>query len=392
MSCYINAMGLICNAGRSPRECYQNIMTEQYAPFDVVDCLSSKRPKRVGRVNWDLPEFPEELQRFYSRTNHLALAAVSQIKPELEMLKAVHSLSRIGVIVGTCTSGATEIDRTRELEKETGSMPEGYDYSVEFMDNTAEFVAAYLGLPGTTLSVSTACTSSGKAIAMAKRYIDANILDVVVVGGADSFALTTLNGFDSLGAMSAGDCKPFSGDRDGINLGEAAAFIVLSKTSSDIRLYGAGESSDGYHMSSPEPNGLGAELAIQSALNDAKLTSRDIGYINLHGTGTEANDAMEAKLINRLFGEETPCSTIKNITGHTLGAASALELCMCISILKYSSDEYLAIPQHRDYELDNDLPPINLAGQDERCMSSLLLSTSYAFGGSNCSLVVGPGA
>ena len=389
MSCYINALGVVCSAGNGIDELHRNLFGPSNRFFQRVDCLSSGEVKYVGGVTFDLPPFPEKYSCFFSRTNHLAYTALLQFENDIGYAIAKYGASRLGVIVGTCTSGATEIDRTRREEKQTGSIPDGYDYSVEYMDNVSAFIGRWLGIDGPAISVSTACTSSGKAIAMAKRYLEVGLLDAVIVGGADSFALSTLNGFDSLASLSEGFCTPFGEDRDGINLGEGAAFFLMSRDTGDIQLVGAGESSDAYHMSSPQPEGEGAELAIVAALNDARLMPSDIGYINLHGTGTPANDSMEACLVNRVFGENVPVSTIKNLIGHTLGAASAIELCACISLWK--QDQPMAIPQYRDYPLDCNLPTVHLAEINDRCLSPLILSNSYAFGGSNCSLIIGPG-
>lgn len=389
MACYIHALGVVCAAGSGLEQLYHNLFDNSVNYFHKVDVLSSRREKYVGSVAFDLPPFPQAESRFFSRTNHLSHAALSQFETDIRTAISNYGRHRVGVIVGTCTSGATEIDRTRAIEASSGAIPESYDYSVEYMDNVAGFIKALYKIEGPAVSVSTACTSSGKAIAMGKRYLESGALDAVIVGGADAYALTTLNGFDSLASLSASNCRPFGTQRDGINLGEGAAYLLMTREPSDIRLFGAGESSDAYHMSSPQPQGEGAELAVSAALHDAMLTPRDIGYINLHGTGTPANDEMEARLINRVFGTEVPVSTIKNRIGHTLGAASAIELCACIGAIR--DEKSRAIPQFVDYEIDPALPSINLASIGDIYRSPLLLSNSYAFGGSNCSLIVGPG-
>jgi 3-oxoacyl-[acyl-carrier-protein] synthase-1 len=392
MACFVNATGLVCCSAMDRDSFLSSLFFNDKSQFVKTDVLSSKRDKWVGQVTGELPVFPATHQAFYSRSNHLAYAAVCQIQAQIDVVKAKYPAHRIGVIIGTCTSGSTEIDSSRAHEKAHGQIPEGYQYSVELMDNVADFLKDYLDVSGPAISVSTACTSSGKAVAMAKRYLQAGMLDAVIVGGADSFALAPLNGFDSLASLSAGQCTPFGADRDGINLGEAAALFVFSKEQTDeagIQVLGVGESSDGHHMSSPDPTGNGAERAVRQALADASLTPEDIGYVNFHGTGTYANDEMEAKLVSRVFGTNTPCSSTKSITGHTLGAASALEMAACVLALQCSEQHWPVIPQHNDYPLDPRLDSIELAGIDCMTTKGVSLSTSYAFGGSNTCVIVG---
>lgn len=388
MSCYINDVGVVCSAGMGLDEFYQNLFDFKGSSFSQTDALSNGRRKQVGKVRSALPEFPENLRAHFSRTNHLLYAALVQMQPTITRVLAKYASSRIGVILGTCTSGSTEIDRSRSHERDHGRIPSDYRYDVEFMDDVANFAKKQLGVAGPAVVVSTACTSSGKAIAMAKRYIDTGILDAVIVGGADSYSLATLNGFESLASLSASRCRPFGKGRDGINLGEAAAVFVLSQERSDIRIVGVGESSDAYHMSAPDPNGSGAELAVRQALAMAQLLPSDIGYINLHGTATVANDEMESTLINRIFGEQTPCSSTKILTGHTLGAASAVELVACTAVLAKHKARFPLIPQHGEYEVDSKLPKINLIKQGGITDKSVFLSTSYAFGGSNACVIV----
>lgn len=388
MGCFINDVGIVCSAGIGQQDFYQNLLRPGDSYFTEVEGLSSGRRRFVAEVKAEQDDFPPHMRHHYSRTNQHVFSALLQIRETLDDVLMRYPSHRIGVIMGTCTSGSTEIDRSRAFEIANGRIPEGYRYDVEFMDNVADFVRGYLNIAGPSLSVSTACTSSGKAIAMAKRYLDANLLDAVIVGGADSYSKATLNGFDSLASLSEGICLPFGKYRDGINLGEGAAIFVISRDPSEIQLLGAGESSDAYHMSAPDPTAKGPEIAIRFALEMAGVEPDDIGYINLHGTATRANDDMESILVNRVFGDRVPCSSTKNLTGHTLGAASSLELAACVSVLKQNTGEYPVIAQHGNYEIDPALPPINLAGPDVTTRKPVFLSTSYAFGGSNTCLVV----
>lgn len=394
MTVFIQDFGVISCAGVGVESFYHHLLNHDQRLFSQSRKLSSGSFRQVGKVNEEFPGFPINLGAFYSRTNHLVYAALLQISEAIKETKDKYSPERIGVVMGTCTSGSTEIDRSRAYEKEYGQVPDGYDYTVEFMDNTANFVKHYLQSDGPAISVSTACTSSGKALAMAKRYLENNMLDAVIVGGADSYALAPLNGFESLASLSEHYCTPFGAARDGINIGEGAAIFVLTREPSALAIVGTGESSDAYHMSSPDPEATGAELAVRHALAEAKLEPDDIGYINLHGTGTVANDAMESLLVNRVFGPQTPCSSTKNITGHTLGAASAIELAACAAMLRNGGkgadgqQAFELIPQYADYAIDEGLAPINLVRDRATTSKPYFLSTSYAFGGSNCCVII----
>ena len=197
----------------------------------------------------------------------------------------------------------------------------------------AEFAARYLGLTGPRYTISTACSSSANAFARRARLLAAGRCDAAVVGGADSLCRLTLNGFDALESLSPELCNPFSRNRRGINIGEGACVFLVTRTPSAVRLCGVGESSDGYHMSAPDPDGRGAEIAIRAALAQAGLQPADVGYVNLHGTATLKNDEMESRVVARVFGTATPCGSTKSLIGHTLGAAGAQELGLCWLLL-----------------------------------------------------------
>jgi 3-oxoacyl-[acyl-carrier-protein] synthase-1 len=225
----------------------------------------------------------------------------------------------------------------------------------------------------------------------------AGTVDAAVVGGADTLCRMTVGGFAALEAMSNGLCNPFSRNRDGINIGEAAAVFLMTQEPTPIQLLGVGESSDAHHISAPEPAGRGALSAMRAALSDARLAPHDIGYINLHGTGTALNDSAEGKAIHELFGSEIPCSSTKALIGHTLGAAAACEAAFLWLTLnpKYNPDGRLP-PHIWDGEADPSIPPLTLADFSQRLPSGVnstaLLSNSFGFGGSNIALVLARGA
>jgi 3-oxoacyl-[acyl-carrier-protein] synthase-1 len=236
--------------------------------------------------------------------------------------------------------------------------------------------------------ISTACSSSAKVFAAAQRYIDAGLCDAALVGGVDSLCLTTLYGFNSLQLVSEQPCRPSDARRNGLSLGEAAGFTLLMRASDDdrgdVQLCGYGESSDAYHMSSPHPDGLGAQLAMQSALDRAGLSARDIDYINLHGTATPANDLAEGKAIAAMFGSDTPCSSTKGWIGHTLGAAGISEALFSLLAIRHGF-----LPQSLNTEQPDPAIPCRILTAREDRAPRRVLSNSFGFGGTNCSLILG---
>jgi 3-oxoacyl-[acyl-carrier-protein] synthase-1 len=336
-----------------------------------------------------------DLALYDCRNNRLA-----QIGLELDgFAEAVRALrarigaERIGVFVGTSTSGILQAELAyRRRDPETGALPSDFLYApTQNCFSVADFVQRYLELQGPAFAVSSACSSSAKVFAHAARLIAAGVCDAAVVGGVDSLCLTTLYGFHALGLVSARPCRPYDIGRDGISIGEGAGFALLQKPeasdTSRAMVLGVGESCDAYHMSTPHPEGLGAKLAMQRALDSAGLEAADIDYINLHGTATRTNDAAEDRATFELFAEHTPCSSTKGATGHLLGAAGVTEA--IISILAIQND-LMPASVHTD-EVDPALRSRYLTrsrhGRVERA-----LSNSFGFGGSNCSLVLGSAA
>ena len=255
--------------------------------------------------------------------------------------------------------------------------------------DSAEFAARYPKLTGLRYTISTACSSSAKAFASAWRLLAADRCDAAIVGGVDSLCQLTLNGFDALESLAPDRCNPFSANRRGINIGEGACVFIVSKVPAAVRLAGVGESSDGFHISSPDPSGRGAEAAIRAALALAGAQPDAVGYVNLHGTATPKNDEMESQVMARVFGLEVPCSSTKSLVGHTLGAAGALELGFCWLLLADANVER-RLPAHAwDGARDRALPPINLIENTTRWERDLFVSNSFAFGGSNAAVAVG---
>jgi 3-oxoacyl-[acyl-carrier-protein] synthase-1 len=350
----------------------------------------------VGEVMGPLPPVPAALQSMDCRNDRLMLASIAEIAEAVQEAAQRFGRDRIAVVLGTSTSGIAEGEAAYGAVRQSGIWPADFHYRQQEPGNLSEFVARALGLTGPAYTVATACSSSGKAFASARRLMLAGLADAAIVGGADTLCRMTVGGFTALEAMSGGLCSPFSRNRDGINIGEAAAVFLLTRATAPVQFLGVGESSDAYHISAPDPEARGALMAMQAALDDAGLTPADIAYVNLHGTGTPLNDAMEGKAVHALFGAATPCSSTKAMTGHTLGAAAACEAAFLWLSLhpEYNPDGRLP-PHLWDGEADPSIPPLALADVGARLPKNpgrvAMLSNSFAFGGSNVALVLARG-
>ena len=340
----------------------------------------------------DEARLPASLARFDCRNNRAAEMGLAQDGFEGAVGAAVkrHGAERVGVFIGTSTAGILQTELAyRRRDPANGALPADFDYRrTHNTFSAAEYVRERLGLKGPCAAISTACSSSAKAFASAARLIDAGLIDAAVVGGVDTLCLTTLYGFNSLELLSAEPCRPYDAQRGGISIGEAAAFFLLEREgNAATALLGYGESSDAHHMSAPHPEGAGAQRAMRSALDRAGLDAGGIDYVNLHGTGTQSNDAAEDLAVVALFGERTPVNSTKGMTGHTLGAAGAVEAVM--SALAIEEGRIPASPGTRDID------PALRARYEKLARSASIarvLSNSFGFGGSNCSLVLGRAA
>ncbi len=336
----------------------------------------------VARVMGALPPVPRQLARHASRNNQLLLAALEQLMPETEEAIQRYGRDRVAVVMGTSTSGLDEGDA-----RVAGCRVDGWCYEQQELGDPSRFVSEVLQLDGPALTLSTACSSSARAIITGKRLIDAGLVDAALVGGADTLSRMPINGFRSLESLSLERCAPFSRDRCGITIGEGAALLLLTRSEGPVLLKGVGESSDAWHMSAPHPEGEGASRAIQMALTGAGLTPDDIGYINMHGTATRLNDDIEARVVNRLFGGRVPASSLKHLIGHTLGAAGAMEAALCWLIL--TRDLPLPPQDFSRHPRDEALPPCGLLSAPGTLARPWILSNAFAFGGNNTSLILG---
>jgi len=396
----IPAMGLATPLGKDRATVARALFAGSRAGLVPRDDLIPGRTVRVGAVADPLPPIPDALEPLGSRNNRLMLAALEPIAGAVAEAAARFGRDRVGVVLGTSTSGIAEGEAAFAALRRDGSWPPGFHYRRQETGALADFVARVLDLTGPAYTVATACSSSGKAFASARRLITAGLCDAVVVGGADTLCRMTVGGFTALEAVSADLANPFSANRDGITVGEAAAAFLLTREPAPIQLLGVGESSDAHHVSAPDPEGQGAERAMRAALEDAGLAPSDIAWINLHGTGTALNDSMEGKAVHRVFGAATPCASTKGMTGHTLGAAGACEAAFLWLALSAEDNPEGRLPPHVwDGAADPAIPPLALTEPGatlggplaDPCGRVAMLSNSFAFGGSNVALVLGRG-
>lgn len=346
-------------------------------------------PTWIGRVDGVESEpVAGGLAAFDCRNNRLAQLGLHQdgFAQAVARARASHGAHRIAVLIGTSTSGILQTELAYQARDAKGLLPPTVDYRhQQNLYSVSDFVRRHLGLQGPAATISTACSSSAKVFASASRFIRAGVADAVVVGGVDSLCLTTLHGFSALDLVSSEPCRPFARDRKGISIGEAAGFALVERDErSDIVLLGYGESSDAHHISAPHPDGDGALAAMQGALAISGLGPHEIGYVNAHGTGTPANDRSEDRALTRLFGATVPVSSTKGWTGHTLGAAGIIEAIISCLCLRHGFIPATLNTTTLDPELSSAIRMRSEVRPLQR-----VLSNSFGFGGSNCSLLFG---
>jgi 3-oxoacyl-[acyl-carrier-protein] synthase-1 len=367
---------------------------ERRSPLRPCDFETAALATYIGAVDGlDAHPITGALAAYNCRNNRLASLALDQDGFRDAVADAVqrYGAARIGVIAGTSTAAIFETEQAfRRLASETATLPPDFPYrETHNTFSIADFVQRSLGLEGPAVAISAACASTAMTFAAASRMIEFGLCDAVVVGGADSLCLTTLYGFHSLQLTAEGPCRPFDEAREGISIGEAGGFALLERADrgtggSGIALLGYGESSDAHHMSSPHPEGIGARRAMEKALATAGLGPSDIDYINLHGTATKVGDAAEDHAIAQLFGRSTPCNSTKGLTGHTLGASGIVEaIVSALSILHGFIPASLTTRQ-----LDPKIASHYLIEGAQRPIGRVM-SNSFGFGGSNCSLIFG---
>ncbi len=390
-NCYLNALGMLNTLGAGQEQILANLLVGRAPGMRAQSGWIPGRSVHTGSVDASLAPWPDHLASQASRNNRLLATASAQIQDQINAAIKRYGVDRIGVVLGSSTSGIAEGEAAIAAFEQDGSVPAGFDYRQQEMGSPALALAALLELGGPAWTISTACSSSARAFAEARHLLEMELCDAVLVGGSDSLCRLTLNGFAALDAIAEGPTRPFCAGRDGINIGEGAAVFLMSREPGPVRLAGVGDASDAHHISAPQPQGEGAEAAMHMALTDAGLEAGQIDYINLHGTGTPLNDIMESAAVNRVFGDQTACSSTKTLTGHTLGPAGAIEAGLCWLLLSAQNRDRTLPAQIFNGERDPELAPIGLlesaamlpAGETRYC-----LSNSFAFGGNNCTVIL----
>jgi 3-oxoacyl-[acyl-carrier-protein] synthase-1 len=390
MTAYLNALGVICNLGRGKQEVAAALFAGDASSIRTEAGWAPRRSLPLGAVTHELPPIPPALAATReNRANRLLLAAALEIEGDIRAAIHRHGEHRVGVVIGTSTTGIERTTEAIDHRHQHGQWPDDYRYADQELGAPAEFLAEWLALSGPAYGISTACTSGARALISAQRLLQMGVCDAVLCGGVDTLARLPVNGFLALEALDADHCQPFSQNRRGINIGEAAALFLMTHEHGRVVLAGSGASSDAYHMSSPDPQGLGAQQAMRDALARAQLDPGQIDYVNLHGTATEHNDRMESRAMAAVFPRGVPCSSTKSLTGHTLAAAGALEAAFCCLILM-ERDHRLPRPVW-DGVADPELAALNLIDTQRRLPTQAmrrLMSNSFAFGGNNDSLIL----
>ncbi|WP_445114977.1 beta-ketoacyl-ACP synthase [Acinetobacter sp. WZC-1] len=379
------AVGL-CAAGATAEQ-LQYSLTQLPHSLTLKSGFIPERKVWVGAYNHALTEeVPRQLESVDSRHLRFALTALQMMEQDIRSYVAGFDSARLAVVLGTSTSGIAD-NEPRLQQYFQGQQGIAIDQKKQEMGYLAKAVQQYLGWRGPAYTISTACSSAAKAFAAGQRLINAGLADVVLVGGVDTLCQLTLNGFNSLESLSQDICQPCGQQRDGINIGEAAGLFLLSKRQAPVLLMSAGESMDAWHISAPHPEGRGAAQAMQMALQQAGLRPEQMGYLNLHGTATPQNDAMEIKAVRSVFqGYDIPLSSTKHQTGHCLGAAGAIEAYICSRVLQ----DQCWLPLHHSGVLDAELDDLNyVVSADLTQPIHYTMSNSFAFGGSNISLIFG---
>jgi len=384
---YMSAPALICCAGQNREELYESCLSGNQSGLVKHD---GKYP--VGLITKELPGviFPETpVCAGNIKIIRIINAVLEQMRPVVENAVSKYGPDKIGVCVGSCDIGSEAVLLVRQDFTEN-SFSENYKPHFKSASFSAEFIIQKFGITGPAFTIAAACASGASAIIRAAELIQSGICDAVIAGGADAVTSTVLAGFCALEAVSESLTNPFSKNRNGINLGEGAAFFLLeSEKNSNVELSGGGESVDAYHMTAPGTDGAGPAKAMLAALHDAGITSDKIGYVNLHGTGTALNDRAENNAMKIVFGANYPAfppvSSTKPVTGHTLGAAGALEAAICWMAL----NEQRGLPVHCwDGLIDDEMPFIPVSKGNKET-PSFCMSNSYGFGGCNVSLILG---
>ena len=386
---WLQAQSCVCALGDTPEGIRAALFADRPSGVAPTDRHTPGRVLALGCVDTPLPSLDALPAAQRSRNNALLLAALAPLRQAADAAIERFGPARVAVIVGVSTAGLDEGLAALKVRLDGAPWPAGYDYALQEMGNGAQCLAQQLGVRGPAYAISTACSSSSKALAAGARLLRSGVVDAVIAGGADALSGFTLAGFSALEAISAERCNPLSIHRSGINIGEGAALFLMGRDDGPVRLSGWGETADAHHMSAPEPQGRGAAQAMRRALARAGLAPGAIDYVNLHGTATDQNDAMESRAVAAVLGGDVPVSSTKPLTGHALGAAGAIEAAIAWHTLVDNPRGQL--PAHWwDGAVDPALPRLSpvAPGMTLGRSPRHVLSNSFAFGGSNAALVL----
>ena len=384
MSVFVNSYTLTSALGVGLCALRESLRCNRFC-LDNTGWLDCDVPCYLGKVA--IPDGVELPLERRSRNNRLVELALRQdgFEDAVQTVREDYGASRCGLVLGTSTSGIDRTEVAYQQLDDAGRFAEDFRQpAVHNPHAPMDYAADRLGIGGPCLTVSAACASSAKVFATGKRWLEQDIVDAVVVAGADSLCLSVIQGFHSLQLVSSEPCQPFASNRSGISIGEAAGLVLMTRERSarSLRLLGVGESCDAFHMSSAPEDGVGARLAMGRALEDAGLRMHEIDYVNLHGTGTRRNDDVEGRVCGAMMADRTVASATKGWTGHALGAAGIVEGILCLESLASG-----LVPGTRN-TIDHDAP-FDLALQNEQHLISTALTNSFGFGGNNCSVVFG---
>lgn len=390
MSCplYIHDFAFYSPLGGDKADVWNSLCGNAQPHFELGDFCGKKC--LVAKIA-DGELFPVKNGKYDNRINRISERALSQMENSVQEVVEKFGPERVGVFIGSSDNGAEESLYALRFFREQGAYPKGFALRRQQADFAAEFIADRFHLCGPIFTHSSACASSAAAFASARNWIEAGFCDAAIVGGVDVVSLTVVLGFDSLEAVSSAPTNPFSRNRSGLTIGEASAFFVVSphRENAEVMLTGIGESADAEHLTAPRKDGSGAALAMEKALADAEILPADVDYINLHGTGTRLNDAMESLAVRGIFENSVPASSTKGLTGHTLGASGALEAAFCCMALSPENADRKLPVHHFDGVRDPELPEIRLVSPGETVPRlKTCMTNSFGFGGCNVSLVL----
>ncbi len=390
MSYKIDRYCIACTLGTEHQQIYNNLINPEKTFLTRSSDYLPERSVYVGSVGMSSCVEQKWENEIHTNNDIFPFFVFKTLNQRVSQLKKQYGCSRIGIVTGTSTAGIYNLENALLYLYKFGLLPEDFRYSDSEMTSIANILKVLFGVTGPSYNISTACTSGIKAIASAGSLLDTGICDAVITGGIDTLCKLTVQGFDSLDLISGDIANPLSANRDGINIAEGAAVCILTREEGGIHIKGIGESCDAYHVSSPHPDGEGTAAAMNMALKKAGLSKGDISYIQLHGTGTRFNDVSEAKAIHSLFGSTTPCSSVKPLVGHTLGTSGSLGALLCALLLE---QQQTVLPPHIwDGQKDSSIPDINVISKplflDSQAKPNFMVN-NLAFGGNNCSIIVG---